>query len=102
MKNFEVRTIEKNGISVTIAINYDLSIVSLVEGVGTGYQAKKWLFANRGLEYMNSWLKIIDAMKFAIEEGKKELEHQLAESSKFKIEKIEKVIKSKNKVSKVK
>ena len=37
---------------------------------------------------MNGWLNIIDAMKFAIEVGKKQLEHDLAEKSAFKSEKI--------------
>lgn len=79
-KNLEIKTIEFNGIKVRVKIDYDLGIASLVE---PDNQPKKWVFASRGLEYMNGWLNIIEAMTSAVKEIKKDLERDLAEKSKF-------------------
>ena len=105
-KHTEVVTVEHKGIEITIHINYDRGELSLVEsGNFNGFNKKSWIFANRTLDYMNGWLNTIkisppylmkalicsspiDAMKFAIEFGKKQLEHDLAEKSAFKSEKI--------------
>lgn len=89
IKNLEVRTVEHKGIKVTIKIDYDNGKASLVEFDRGGYKGGNWkdksfVFAGRGLEYMNSWLDILDAMKHAVSECKKELEFSLAQSSKFK------------------
>lgn len=64
---------------IYVEINFDIGKVSLVEIVemgknGTTYAAKKWVFANRELEYMGGWHQILDAMKFAVDEATKELE----------------------------
>ncbi len=94
MKHLEIRTIEHKGIKVTIKIDYDKKEVSLVERGARGYwDTKAWHFGGRGLEYMNPWLNILEAMAVAIKEGKKELEHILAEDSKFKADMVQKVSK---------
>lgn len=69
------------GISVVAAINHDSRTISLVENAGSGYagsetqyQVKKWAFGKRGMEYMESWNTVLDAMKFAISEARKELQ----------------------------
>lgn len=89
-KHLEIKTIEHKGIKVIVEINYDLGQVSLVEPIMNQFQDKRWIFAKRSLDYMNGWLNIIDAMKFAITEAKKDLEHDLAEKSKFTEQKITK------------
>lgn len=91
MKHLEVKTIEHKGIKITIMIDYDNGLVSLVEKQpfhGSVFQKKQYIFANRGLEYMNGWLNIIEAMQVAIKECKKELEANLAEKSAFKNNKL--------------
>lgn len=53
-KNLEIITYEYKGIKVTVKIDYDRGIISLVERAEQGYKPKKWVFADRGLEYLNS------------------------------------------------
>lgn len=62
---------------VTVYIDFKAGKVSLLNG-NNNYDesksvAKKWVFANREIEYMEGWHDILDAMKFAITEAKKEL-----------------------------
>ena len=62
----------KHGIGVVVEIDLVAKKLSLVEEKGN-WQAKKWVFAERELEYMNGWLFILDAMKHAITEASKYL-----------------------------
>jgi hypothetical protein len=57
------------------------------------YKGKQWLFTQRGLEYMNGWQDILEAMQVAVKECKKELEQNLAEKSSFKDKQIEAIAK---------
>lgn len=84
MKNLEIKTIEHKGIKVTMKIDYDIGEASLVEMNGSGYGQKSWVFAKRGLGYMNGWLNVLEAMQVAVKECKKELEFSLAQSSEFR------------------
>jgi hypothetical protein len=97
MRNLEIRTIEHKGVKVTIRIDYDKGTASLMERSLRGdWVAKNWLFQDRGLEYMNGWQDILEAMKMAVAECKKELEKDLAEKTKFSkkfIKDVEKSIK---------
>lgn len=89
MKNLEIKTIEHKGVSVTVKIDYDLGTVSLVQRDKSGsFTTKNWIFQDRGLEYMNGWLDILKAMSVAVEEGKKELETNLAKKSAFTEEQV--------------
>ena len=95
MKNLEIRSIEHKGVKVTMRIDYDKGEATLVEYKGNHYGAKNWLFAHRGLGYMNGWLTVLEAMAVAVKECKKELEFSLAQSSQFKeneFKKVEKLI----------
>lgn len=80
MKHQEIKTVEHKGIKVMLKVDYDSGLVSLVErGMEFGkYKKMEWVFAERGLEFMNSWLNILEVMSFAIKEGKKCLEQDLS------------------------
>lgn len=83
----EVNKYTYKGIDVLVKINRMKGSVSLVECNGfttNSFTDKKWLFAERGLEYMNSWQDILDAMKHAVSEATKLLEEDLADESAFK------------------
>lgn len=73
IKHLEVKTYEYCDVRVTVKIDYNDSTISLVERELDNYVNKKWVFVGRGLEYMNGWQTILDAMKYAIEESSKEL-----------------------------
>jgi hypothetical protein len=73
IKHLEIKTYEYCGIKVTVKIDYNDDTISLVERELDNYVKKEWVFINRGLEFMSSWLDILDAMKYAIEEARKEL-----------------------------
>lgn len=63
-----------SGISVAVNIDLIAKTVSLVEKNGNdSFRQKNWYFTDRGLEYMNGWLLILDAMKHAITEASKVL-----------------------------
>lgn len=87
MKNLEIRTIEHKGVKVSIKIDYDHGLASIVDA-HQGYDNKKWVFADRGLEFMNGWQNILEAMTVAVKECKKELEADLAAKSAFTEEQV--------------
>ena len=89
MKNLEIRTIEHKEVKVTIRIDYDKGTASLMEYVDNSWKRKKWLFADRGLEYMNGWQNVLEAMQEAVKLCKIELEEDLARKTAFKNELIE-------------
>jgi len=95
MKHLEVKSIEVNGITVYVKIDYDNGLVSLVERYphGSEWTIKPWIFADRGLEYMASWQNILNAMQEAVKMAKLELEKDLAEKTKFKEDFVEGLIK---------
>jgi len=69
MPNIEIYTHVYNGIKVIVKINYDNETISLQEkkdGSIWGYEDKKWVFASRGIKYMNGWKNILEAMIDAI------------------------------------
>ena len=87
IKHIEIKTIEHNGINVTVKINYDKREISIIERNGYGsinnaWKDKHYVFAGRGLEYMNGWKDILDSVKFAIDEASKELSLYIKEKDK--------------------
>lgn len=72
-------------ITVVLEIDYLANKISLIDGFG---KAKKYVFAERGVEYMNSWVNILEAMQEAIKNAKEKYEANLAEVSKFKEDEI--------------
>jgi len=89
-KHIEIITIEHKGVGTTIKINYDKAQVSLIhrknrEGLNTkNWVDKDYTFVGREILNINGWMDVLDSMRFAMEEGKKRLEQDLAEKSRFK------------------
>lgn len=75
LKHREIKTVEHKGVTVTLDINYDAGTVSLVyyKDRLNEWQTKEWIFSGRTIEYMDGWLNILDAIKFAVQEAKKDL-----------------------------
>jgi len=96
IKHIEIKTIEKDGVKVSVKINYDKSEISLVEKNGYGamsdWKDKHYIFANRGLGYMSSWISVVDAVKFAIDEASKELSLYVKEKEKENEDEIAEVM----------
>lgn len=71
MRDLFVRRVytHKNGISITVDIDYVKKEISLVEKDGTN---KKWVFAERGPEYMHGWRNILIAMEWAVQQVQQE------------------------------
>ncbi len=80
MKNLEIRTIEHKGVKVRIKIDYDKGSASILNA---NDEVKLWAFGSRGLEYMQGWIEIVEAMMVAVKECKKELESDLERKSRF-------------------
>ena len=78
-KHLEIETYTHVGISVRVRIDYDKGKISLLE---SNDGPKRWVFADRELEYMQGWQNILDAMKFAIEEATKKLQKHQTEREK--------------------
>jgi hypothetical protein len=82
--HIEVVTVMHKGVTVAIKLNYDKGELSLVERQNTydlsakTWKDKKYVFAGRTLDYINSWQTILEAMSVAIKKGKEMLEHDLA------------------------
>lgn len=88
-KHLELKTYTFNGVEVLVKINYDKGLISLCEQIPhqnihneTTFQDKRWLFSNRGLEYMAGWKEVLHAMEFAIESASNELKSYKAEVQK--------------------
>ena len=82
----EIYAFKHNDITVFVKIDYVNNKISLMEKNQrgcNGWLQKQWLFAERGVEYMNGWLGILEAMQEAIKDAKKRYELDLAENSKF-------------------
>jgi hypothetical protein len=82
-KNLEIRTIEHKGVRVTFRINYDDGTAELVERIDGRWNVKQWVFKPRGLEYMNGWQDILEAMAVAVRQCKIALEEDLAMKTGF-------------------
>lgn len=74
-----------DGTVILVKIDRAHNEISFVDETVRGvYQPKKWLFAERGVEYMNGWLNILSCMRYAVEDAKKELEaHQRQKADKL-------------------
>lgn len=81
-KGVEIYTFTHKKIDITVKIDYKLNEITLLENIYQG--AKKYIFAHRGVEYMQGWLNVLEAMQEAIKDAKKRYEAELAEQSAFK------------------
>jgi len=68
---FVRRAYTKSGITIVVELDFIKKTVSFTEKDG---DAKKWVFTERTPEYMHGWVMIFDAMKYAAQEAKKELD----------------------------
>lgn len=91
-KYLEVKGYKYIGIEILVKIDYEKGNISFVESIPHGifiepnyrFVDKKWLFANRGLEYMAGWKDILQAMEYAIDQASKELKSYNDEVEKYK------------------
>jgi len=72
------RVYRLDGISVIVKIDFKNKELSLVD---RDLKRKQWLFAERGLEYMHGWQRILEAMQYAIGEATKELQKRQDEDT---------------------
>lgn len=72
----EVREYKFEGVTLWVRLDRRAKTLSFVEWNKDfdDYKEKDWIFANRGLEYMNGWLNILEAMKYVINDCKKVME----------------------------
>jgi len=83
-KIVDIVEIIHNGIKVLVKIDYIENKISLVEEYKGVYTNKKWVFAERGVEFMSSWIDILETQEVAIEEAKEMYEKELARTSEIK------------------
>lgn len=89
-RNIEIYTITTGDVSVIVKIDYLNNEISLLD---QNYGKKNYVFVERGVEYMNSWLNVLKAMEVAIRDAKGRYEKDLAENSKFEQDENIKIIK---------
>jgi len=81
VKHLEIKTYEYFDIRVTVEINYDKKEISLVKRTlemgMPAYYKESYVFAGRGLEYMNGWRNVLAGINYAIDQAEKELTEYL-------------------------
>lgn len=75
---------EYKGIKVGVRIDFRSKKIDLTEPDGQG--TKRWVFAGRGLEYMQGWRNILKAMERAINAAAAELKLYVEQEEKEKEE----------------
>lgn len=81
----EIICYEENNVRVLLEVDYAYNKISLIEHTGNGiFNKKNYLFAGRGVEYMNGWVNVLQVMQNAIKQAKKMYEQELAAESRFK------------------
>jgi len=83
-KIVDIVEIIHNKIKILVKIDYIENEISLVEKYKGVYTNKKWVFAERGVEFMSSWIDILETQEVAIEEAKGMYEKELARTSEIK------------------
>lgn len=68
---FVRRVYTKAGISIVVELDFVKKTVSFTEKDG---DPKRWTFNQRTPEYMHGWIMIFDAMKYAAQMAKKEMD----------------------------
>jgi len=98
-KHIEIKTYVACDIEVMVEIDYDNKCISLVEKAVKDsryrdpleqgmprFSNKSWVFVKRGLEFMQGWDDILEAMRYAIKEASKELQSYLEAVEKSKLD----------------
>lgn len=65
-KHIEIVTFEEQAVKVSVKIDYDKREISLVD---QNFTDKKWIFAGRGLQYMQGWKDILKSMEYSIDKA---------------------------------
>jgi hypothetical protein len=90
----EIYDFTENNITVRVKIDHLLNEISLIDNTHRNTsESKKWFFSQRGVEYMQGWLNILEVMQHAITDAKQRYEKQHAEINKLKEQKIERIAK---------
>lgn len=76
----EILGFKLDGITVFVEIDYNTRQVSLIERDGKG---KQWVFTKRTPDYFKGWHRILNAMKFAIDQANARLEEQPSDLQKY-------------------
>ncbi len=84
----EIVTVTTNNIGITVKIDYQKNRISVIEP-NQNYNSKKFIFAERGIEYINGWLNILDAIKEAIKFANDKMEKHLTHIDLNKIKPLE-------------
>ena len=86
IKHLEIKTYKYQDIKVSVEIDYDKKVISIVEStpISKNWQTKNYVFPGRGLEYMQGWRNVLEAIKYAIDEAEKELSTYIKEKQKEK------------------
>ena len=84
IKHLEIKEYSLNSVSVLVKIDYDKETISLLEA-GSNPSPKRWMFAERGIEFMQGWRNILDAMRYAIDQAEADLDKHLKAREKEKI-----------------
>ncbi len=104
IKHLEIKTYEYGDVKVTVQINYDLNTISLIEMCDIPHlhdpqynkscysKPHHYVFANRGLEYMNGWRNVLHGLEHAIGEAEAELKAYIKQKEDEKHELVENVL----------
>jgi len=69
---------EHNGIKVSVRIDYRHKKISVIDSYG---RKKNFVFAERGVEYMDGWKNILEAIIYATKAAKRMLEKRNEEEN---------------------
>lgn len=83
VKHLEIEAYTLHGVRVIVEIDYDKETISLLEQPQRN-AIKKWVFADRALEFMQGWRNILAAMEYAIDEAEKKLDRHVRTKEKDK------------------
>jgi hypothetical protein len=71
IKHRAIKTYKLGNVRVRVAIDFENNKISLLEE--DSEHIKKWVFAERGIEYIQAWRDILEAMQYAIDRASGEL-----------------------------
>lgn len=85
IKHNEIKTYEYYDIKITVEIDYDENEISILDRNHHGAcSSKHFVFAGRGLEYMNGWRNVLSGIEYAIDKAEEELSSYIKEKEKEK------------------
>ena len=87
-------------IKIYVRIDYLNNKIDILEPVSlqdAKFKKKEWCFIGRGVEYMQGWRNILEAISEATKDAQKKYETDLAENSAFKEEQIINLLSEENK-----